>query len=333
MKLIKLKSIINNKLKRYFIYAIGELCLIVLGILFALYINNRNSNNQYKKQIDSNILRVHAELEINIKNTQENILKIKKKDSLIFLVMNDSVQPEMYYRDINFAYLILNFNNLNIEDKAYQNLIALNIHDNTYRLELISRLKELYAGNQDIIEANDRMSAFVYDKCLPFLAKNTKSFGDLTYKDQVKKDVADFLTNSREYKSYVSQYAIIAIKNQLRGNQRFLEEAYTLNSEITKEYNIQSKIIFKKDPLISNYKGLYKHEKFKDTLAVKLVNDSIILYRNKNFYVNLIPITEHSYFTEYEAGGGYFVSFSKKSDTINMKLNLLSQEYIYKKIQ
>jgi hypothetical protein len=332
LKLIKLKSIINNKLKRYFLYAIGEFCLIVLGILFALYINNRNSNNQYKKQIDSNILRVHSELEINIKNTQKAILKIKEKDSLIFLVMNDSIKPEMYYNDINLAYLILYFHNLNIEDKAYQNLMALNISDNTYRLELISELKELYSGNQKIIEANDRMSTFVYDKCLPFLAKNTKSFGDLTYKGKVKKDVADFLTNSKEYKSYVSQYAIIAIKNQLRHNQNFLKKAYTLNSVMTNEYNIQSEIILKKNPLISNYKGLYSHEKFKDTLAVKLVNDSIILYRDKNFCLNLIPITEHSYYTENE-GGGYFVSFSKKRDTINMKLNLLSEEYLYKKIQ
>lgn len=332
MKLIKLKSIINNKLKRYFLYAIGELCLIVLGILVALYINNRNSNNQYKKQIDNNILRVHSELEINIENAQETIQKIKEKDSLIYLVMHDSIKSEMYYNDINLAYLILYFHNLNIEDKAYQNLIALNISDNKYRDELISELKELYAGNENILETNDRMSTFVYDKSLPFLAKNTKSFGDLTYKGQVKKDVADFLANSQEYKSYVSQYAIIAIKNQLRHNQNFLKKAYTLHSEMTKEYNIQSEVILKKDSLISKHKGLYSHEEFKDTLAVKLVNDSIILYRDKNFRLNLIPIAEHSYFTDNE-GGGYFVSFSKKRDTVNMKLNLLSNEYVYKKIQ
>ena len=332
MKLFKLKSIINNKLKRYFLYAIGELCLIVLGILVAIYINNRNDNSQYKKQIDNNILRAHSELKINIKEAQECIEKIREKDSLIYLVMNDSIKPEMYYNNINLAYLILYFYNLKIEDQAYQNLIALNISGNKYREELISGLKELYAINENIREANDRMSTFVYDKSLPLLAKNTKSFGDLTYKGQVKKDVVDFFTNSQEYKSYVSQYAIIAIKNQLRHNQNFLKKAYSLYSEIADRHNIQSEILLKKDSLISEFKGLYSNEKYKDTLTVRLVDDSIKLYRNEKLQLNLISITKHSYFTDNE-GGGYFVSFFKKGDTINMKLNLLSTELLYSKIE
>jgi hypothetical protein len=251
LKLIKLKSIIDNKLKRYFFYAIGELCLIVLGILVALYINNENANKQYKKEIDNNLLRAYSELEGNIEEAQETIMKIKEKDSLIYLVMNDLIEPEAYYKDINLAYLILFFYNLNIEDKAFQNLISINVADNKYREELLSSLKELYSINENIKEVNQRMSTFVYDKSLPMLAQNTKTFGDLTYKGEIKKDVVDFFSTSQEYKSYVSQYAIIAIKNQLRHNQDFLKKAYCLLSKMTNEYNLHNKNLLKKDSLIS----------------------------------------------------------------------------------
>ena len=87
MKIIKLKSLLDNKLKRYLLYAIGELCLIVLGILIALYIKNKNADNQYNKEIDNNILRVYSELDGNIEEAKETIMKIREKDSLIYLVI------------------------------------------------------------------------------------------------------------------------------------------------------------------------------------------------------------------------------------------------------
>jgi hypothetical protein len=327
-----LKSIIDNKLKRYFIYAIGELCLIVIGILVALYINNRNGDNQYKKEIDNSFLQVYAELEINIEEAKVIITKLKEKDSLIYLVMNDSIKPETYYKDMNLAYLILFYFSLDIEDKAYQKLVSLNISDNKHKEELFSSLKELYAINENIKKTNQRMSIFVYDRSLPMLAQNTETFSDLTYKGQVKKDVVDFFITSHEYKSYVSQYAIIAIKNQLRHNQNFLKKAYSLHSKIKNEYNLESEILFRKDLLISPYKGLYYSKSLKDTITIKYVNDSILFYRNKEFQLNLIPVTKNFYFEDNDSGG-YFVSFSENNGSISIKLNLLSNKYLYDKIE
>ena len=331
MKLLKLKSILDNKIKRYLLYAIGELCIIVLGILVALYINNRNANNQYKKEIDNNILRVYSELDGNIEEARETIMKIREKDSLIYLVMNDSIEPKTYYKEPNLAYLILFFFNLDVEDKAYQNLISLNVSGNKYKEELLLNLKELYAINKNIKKANLRMSNFVYDKSLPMLAQNTKTFGDLTYNRQVKKDVVDFLTTSQKYKSYVSQYAIIAIQNQLRHNQNFLKKAYHLHSKIKNEYNLESESLLIKDSLITDFRGLYSNNKLKDSLSLKFINDSILLFKNKASRLNLIPLDKNNYFTDNESGG-IFVSFSKKSDSINMKLNLLSYKENYKKV-
>ena len=39
----------QNKTGKYFKYAIGEILLVVIGILIALSINNWNENQQHKK--------------------------------------------------------------------------------------------------------------------------------------------------------------------------------------------------------------------------------------------------------------------------------------------
>lgn len=334
MKIIKLKTIINNKLKRYFLYAIGELCLIVLGILVALYLKNINANIQYEKQIDSNFLRVYSELEKNIEETKGTIENIRKKDSLIYLVMNDSIEAKRYYNDINLAYLILYFHNLNIEKQAYQNLISLNISDNKYKNEILLDLKELYSITEGIKRTNDRMSSFVYNQSLPLLAQNTKSFGALTYKGQVKKDVVDYLTTSKEYKSYVSLYAIIAIKNQLRYDRYFLKKALGVYSQISDEYNLRNKFVKARNTSFSQHIGLYVNTQHKDTLRVRLVHDSLLLYRDTDFNVSLVPITNHSYIIDKDRSR-FFVCFFKNENknAVTMKINQLSTRYLYEKIE
>lgn len=43
---IRQKMLIKNKFSQYLIYAIGEIVLVVIGILFALQINNENSKQR-----------------------------------------------------------------------------------------------------------------------------------------------------------------------------------------------------------------------------------------------------------------------------------------------
>jgi len=64
----------KNKTGKYFKYAIGEIILVVIGILIALQINNWNENNNRSKK--------EVALLINIKNDLEaDIANLKRQDS------------------------------------------------------------------------------------------------------------------------------------------------------------------------------------------------------------------------------------------------------------
>ena len=52
---IRQKMLTENKFSKYLIYAIGEIVLVVIGILIALQINNWN-NNRIEYKLESNIL-------------------------------------------------------------------------------------------------------------------------------------------------------------------------------------------------------------------------------------------------------------------------------------
>ncbi len=53
---IRQKTLTENKFSKYLIYAIGEIILVVIGILIALNINNWN-NNKINSKVENNILK------------------------------------------------------------------------------------------------------------------------------------------------------------------------------------------------------------------------------------------------------------------------------------
>ena len=59
-KSLKLKSFKNNQFARYLLYALGEIVLVVAGILIALTINNANEATLHKKNFKTILQTVAA---------------------------------------------------------------------------------------------------------------------------------------------------------------------------------------------------------------------------------------------------------------------------------
>ncbi len=74
---IRQKMLSENKFSKYLLYAIGEIVLIVLGILLALYLNNINEEKQLKKDE----IKILKELKSNLKSTVEAFERTIKYES------------------------------------------------------------------------------------------------------------------------------------------------------------------------------------------------------------------------------------------------------------
>ncbi|MBD0832416.1 DUF6090 family protein [Aestuariibaculum sediminum] len=103
------KTLINEgKTTKYFKYAIGEIVLVVIGILIALQINNWNEN-RLTKIVKSNYLKqIKAELILDVTNFKKDIRSIKTYTEYLNKV------SEGNYNNIDLS-LLLNYLCRNLE--------------------------------------------------------------------------------------------------------------------------------------------------------------------------------------------------------------------------
>ena len=98
---IRQKLFTENRFRKYLLYAVGEIVLIVLGIWIALQLNNWNEERKTKAEIKSIFARVLTELENNIKESTDLFRFMYETDSLSFLLLQSKLSKE----DITLDYL------------------------------------------------------------------------------------------------------------------------------------------------------------------------------------------------------------------------------------
>nr|WP_170063207.1 DUF6090 family protein [Polaribacter porphyrae] len=69
----------QNKISKYFKYAIGEIVLVVIGILIALQINNWNEDKKSIKQEKTYYCKISEDLQVDIINIDSSIVSVGKR--------------------------------------------------------------------------------------------------------------------------------------------------------------------------------------------------------------------------------------------------------------
>lgn len=75
---IRQKLLTENKFSKYLLYAIGEIILVVIGILIAIQINNWNETNKLHRRELTLLSELKTNLQINIVNLENDIQKQTK---------------------------------------------------------------------------------------------------------------------------------------------------------------------------------------------------------------------------------------------------------------
>jgi hypothetical protein len=138
------KNLLNEgKTTKYFKYAIGEIILVVIGILIALQINDWNQKRIDRNNFDQEINLVLEELEVNHKAIETNYLLVA--DSITNMILSDTLKVTDYLSGNNYRlkrFLYLNFEP-NFSSKYFDKLIDDTVIPNKYKISVDS----LYARN------------------------------------------------------------------------------------------------------------------------------------------------------------------------------------------
>jgi hypothetical protein len=90
----------EGKTAKYFKYAIGEIILVIIGILIALSINNWNENQKKKKQLDAIYIIIGKNLKTDLKNIKVPIAFYEQLDSTLTSILT-TTYPTSFLDSIN----------------------------------------------------------------------------------------------------------------------------------------------------------------------------------------------------------------------------------------
>lgn len=227
---IRKQLLSENKFSKYLFYAIGEIVLVVIGILIALSINNWNEG---RKNATNTILMLKQLKEENLSNLSELLEGRTYRDSLVtrtnnfieFLKNEDST-AQVNRMKYHLAFM-LQSESYSFSENALERYINSNVQENSI---LVKELLELQSYQKDLTyiseKAMDERFENVFDFLIEDIDYNTfeirsfetlKSFEfrnklSLTY--MVENTVADQFNKTLRKERKVDSILTIFLKNQ-----------------------------------------------------------------------------------------------------------------------
>jgi hypothetical protein len=195
------KNLLNEgNTTKYFKYAIGEIVLVVIGILIALQINNWNTNKANEKNAYNQLLEVQKEVLNNIVEFDENDTYYFEKLRDLRQVMSDTLTLEDYYNHRTLRSIMSSGPPIVTQNEAFNKLVdnADNLPE-TYK-PLVTELKKLYNHSRFETSYDDLM--VLKSQYFDFISEFTESM----YREEYE-DYFQFLLTNPEYKDKLSRYS------------------------------------------------------------------------------------------------------------------------------
>jgi len=213
---IRQNLLMENNTGKYFKYAIGEIILVVIGILIALSINNWNEQTKKDKNIATVFETVKKDLLSDISEVNEFIDYYEEKDSLIELVLNRKVTKEHYQKNPNLRTVVMYYNELSIDKLGYETLKQ-NINDVPLKYEnALIDINLIYTEILQKIEVNNKSTRQLLERTLQKWADNYNWYR--TSRETARApndDMINFFLNDSSYLGDVRMVKMLGIDNHL----------------------------------------------------------------------------------------------------------------------
>jgi len=117
---IRQKMLTENKFSKYLIYAIGEILLVVIGIMIALNVNNKSQEHAQEEEIKATLVEIQRDITRDIQYSRWSIGRYIERDSIKNLVMNDKVNyDDIKNERINAYSLAYYFSPMKLQTNGY----------------------------------------------------------------------------------------------------------------------------------------------------------------------------------------------------------------------
>ncbi|MEH6770951.1 hypothetical protein [Maribacter arcticus] len=198
----------KNKFSKYILYAIGEIVLVVIGILIALAINNRNQQQINDAEITSVLKEIQQELVNDIDRSKQIFDRFIRDNSITdSILLNKSTANDYKYAEKSghrLGHIYSDFDFV-INTNGYDNLMR-NIDNISEKYQpILKDLKNLYVTIKSNIDIyNSRLRETVYKNIDD--SYNQYSSPLLNLRGIVNDQSINYYLNDPHYKNMVHKY-------------------------------------------------------------------------------------------------------------------------------
>jgi len=300
----------DNKPLKYMRYAIGEIVLVVIGILIALSINNWNELGKEKEKTNLLLEKTQKELLYNINRCNLVVDFYRGKDSLIYKVSNKKLTYNDYKSNPGNFEIIHSWEEVKLIDNAFNNLTENDGKLSGQQDSITLRLKNLYGTQKIGVDKWDDRTADLVLEYFDEMRKEKEWYSKTEGISEIK--IEYFLTDPF-YFNDVRHYSMYKM-NHLIYIGKFKDEALGIYEEISDYLDLKKDTSVVKN--INDYKhyiGRYEDDspfnaqiiRKNNTLKLNIIakNDTIILesmrvYPDSKTYFTFGPVFGQLIFDE-----------------------------------
>jgi len=301
---IRQSLLTQNKVSQYFFYAIGEIILVVIGILIALNINNANEKRRNSEKLSTILKEIQVDLVTDITESISLFDRFKEADSIQDIILNNKYTVEGY-KSGKTEFLELYYDSHEVQTNGYDNLMRNIDNVSEERKTLLKDLKNLYVVNKSYLDvSNRRMQKTVYDNIDGYYKQKWAQqllLGNWT--DETIDYYLNDLSHKNQVLSYMNDYRWVFMNSQkFRINAI---NAYKAIAKIVKNGDSIPEIVsyvVNDSTLLDKIKGNYRLKestgKWTNNLKITIDDDLLILnserfsntkcyfLKNRMFYID-----------------------------------------------
>lgn len=209
---IRVKLLIENKFAKYIIYAVGEVLIVIIGILFAIQINHWNQQRLDEIKINRLLLEIQNNLPDEIESAKRGIEFYNYKDTLITRVIERKVKREEFNSEpISWAYTHQSpqyatasyWGEYSLNKNAYNNLVQMSDKIPEKYSVLFSNVTYLYENTNDLVHEREKKLLENYYAFQNYFRDNKNFMSDTWAAKPLDDEAIDFFMNDPIYLNWI----------------------------------------------------------------------------------------------------------------------------------
>lgn len=228
--------IMKNQSSKYLKYAIGEIVLVVIGILIAVSINDWSESRKQKQELENIYTIIEKDLHKDMSHIDSVIKGYQKREAIFNRILEGKMTKDDYKNCSICSRVIIGYQDLTINKNGFNLLAKYNNNSNANIDPLQQKIMQFYTKQMVELHADDVIIG-------EDLRSNYKDWKDnySWYADFISnKNIDGFIEyaiNNPDYKNRVANFYFLHLKVYVPLLKNFNKEAKDILEDMNKRIN------------------------------------------------------------------------------------------------